>query len=79
MLKCKQWIFNHCIVDTFTLQNIVKMDEYTGMIRVAGVIDRSTYDFISFVVRVSDVNISTSQTAQTATGMLMLDIQILFI
>ena len=46
------------------------MDQFSGMIRVAGIIDRSTYDVIRFAVKATDVNISSSQLPQTATGRL---------
>lgn len=44
------------------------IDQFSGIIRVAGSIDRNLYDFVGFTVRATDVNVATGQPAQVTTG-----------
>ncbi|XP_052263415.1 protocadherin Fat 3-like isoform X3 [Dreissena polymorpha] len=56
-------------IDAKTILRIVNM---TGMLEVAGAIDRSTYDRIDFKVIATDVNTPANQPKQTATASVMI-------
>lgn len=49
-------------------QEILMIDQFSGIIRVAGSIDRNLYDFVGFTVRATDINVAPDQPAQIATG-----------